>query len=327
MILIKANEATASKRTVAFDLRDATDGLTPELAEEGGQPQIMSDGAAWTNVGIGTLLPAGGAGQGATCAGRYVAVLTQAAVLTAGTIIETRYKSAATVETPGDSVQVVGFNPSAAFAVAGDAMDLVADAVDAAAVATDVVTEIQAGLATSANQTTILNRIGAFTGSGVNTVLGFFKALFRSDASAPSDVGGTFDPTTDSTQAVRDAIAAQILNAALQWGTLDSSNRVLKYVKGDVPQTVTFTVTRNSAVVVITGATCKFYMKRGTATVINGRTCTVSDGPNGQCTLAWESADFATAGQYTGELEVTFSTGKIETVYQRYDISVRDALV
>jgi hypothetical protein len=78
------------------------------------------------------------------------------------------------------------------------------DAVDADALAADAVTEIQSGLATSANQTTILNRLGAFTGSGVNTVLGFFQALMRSDATTPSDLGGTYDDATDSLQAVRD---------------------------------------------------------------------------------------------------------------------------
>lgn len=54
------------------------------------------------------------------------------------------------------------------------------------------------------NQTTILDRIGAFTGSGVNTVLGFFRALLSKTATLPTDVGGTFDPTTDSTEAIRD---------------------------------------------------------------------------------------------------------------------------
>ena len=50
----------------------------------------------------------------------------------------------------------------------------------------------------------IRDRIGAFTGSGVNTVLGFFKSLLSKTASTPSDVGGTFDPATDSTEAIRD---------------------------------------------------------------------------------------------------------------------------
>lgn len=50
----------------------------------------------------------------------------------------------------------------------------------------------------------IIAKLGAFTGTGINTVLGFFKALLRSDATAPSDVGGTFAPSTDSVEAIRD---------------------------------------------------------------------------------------------------------------------------
>lgn len=60
------------------------------------------------------------------------------------------------------------------------------------------------GDATAANQATILARLGSFTGSGVNTVFGFFKSLLSKTASTPSDVGGTFDPATDSTEAIRD---------------------------------------------------------------------------------------------------------------------------
>lgn len=51
---------------------------------------------------------------------------------------------------------------------------------------------------------TLLGRLGAFTGTGVNTVKGFFQALFRKDATLPTDVGGTFDPATDSIEAIRD---------------------------------------------------------------------------------------------------------------------------
>lgn len=47
-------------------------------------------------------------------------------------------------------------------------------------------------------------RLGAWTGSGVNTVLGAFKALLSKTATVPSDIGGTFDPATDSTEAIRD---------------------------------------------------------------------------------------------------------------------------
>ena len=72
----------------------------------------------------------------------------------------------------------------------------------------------QSGLATVsnqstllANQTTILARIGAFTGSGLNTILGFLKAALSKAADlTPSDVGGTFDNTADSLEAARDNI-------------------------------------------------------------------------------------------------------------------------
>ena len=58
----------------------------------------------------------------------------------------------------------------------------------------------------SAGVTTLLARIGAFTGTTVNTVLGFFRALFRKDSGAtlPSDIGGTFDNATDSNEALAD---------------------------------------------------------------------------------------------------------------------------
>lgn len=77
------------------------------------------------------------------------------------------------------------------------------------------ITAATSPLATAANQTTILNRLGAFTGSGVNTVLGFLRALMRKDGSitTPSDVGGTFDHTTDSNEALRDRGDAAWLTA------------------------------------------------------------------------------------------------------------------
>lgn len=54
--------------------------------------------------------------------------------------------------------------------------------------------------------TAITNKLGSFAASGANTVLGFLRALFRKDASAPSDAGGTFDPAKHSVEAIRDAM-------------------------------------------------------------------------------------------------------------------------
>ena len=69
------------------------------------------------------------------------------------------------------------------------------------------ISAIQSGLATSANQTTILNRLGSWTGTGLNTILGAFRAIAGKAASlTPSDLsdGTTFDNTDDSLEAIRD---------------------------------------------------------------------------------------------------------------------------
>lgn len=48
----------------------------------------------------------------------------------------------------------------------------------------------------------ILARIGAFAGSGDNTLLGYIVALMRNDVSTPSGIGGTYSSTTHSNQAI-----------------------------------------------------------------------------------------------------------------------------
>ena len=103
---VQANEATAIYRRVYFDLRTTVSGgLDPALSEAGGQPQISTNGGGWTNTGIGTLVAIG--------SGRYYADVTQGAVATAGDVLETRYKSGTTIETPGDTIEVVAHNPRA----------------------------------------------------------------------------------------------------------------------------------------------------------------------------------------------------------------------
>jgi hypothetical protein len=109
MRLMLVSEPVAARRRVYFDLRE-TDGITPATGEAGGQPQVSVDGAAWTNSGIGTLASVG--------FGRYYAVLATEPIAAAGSVVETRYKSGSTADCPGDSVQVVGFDPALNTAVA-----------------------------------------------------------------------------------------------------------------------------------------------------------------------------------------------------------------
>lgn len=65
-------------------------------------------------------------------------------------------------------------------------------------------TLLAAQYGTAANQTTIMNRIGAFLGSGTNTIYGWLRSLFRKDVATPSDIGGSYSAATDSLEAIRD---------------------------------------------------------------------------------------------------------------------------
>ena len=75
------------------------------------------------------------------------------------------------------------------------------------------------GLATADNQTTILERLGAWTGTGINTILGAFRALAgKASSLTPTDLssGTTFDNTTDSQEAIRDAMALEATLTAIK---------------------------------------------------------------------------------------------------------------
>jgi len=100
-IHVKQNEATAAKRRMYFHCVDATDGMTPENGEAGGQPQLSVNGAAWANS-TNILVLIGN--------GRYYVELAAGEVASVG-VIEGRYKSANTAEIPGTTIQVVTWDP------------------------------------------------------------------------------------------------------------------------------------------------------------------------------------------------------------------------
>lgn len=72
-------------------------------------------------------------------------------------------------------------------------------------------------IATSGSVNTLSNKIGAFTATGDNTILGFLKAIASKAANTPSDMGGTYAVSSDSLEAIRDAGAdmTDIQNAIL----------------------------------------------------------------------------------------------------------------
>ena len=101
----KQSESTAARAIRYFHLVDATDGMTPETGEAGGQPQIDKSGGGFNNTSA-TLTSLG--------YGSYYIILTATELNTLGFIL-VRYKSTNTAEFQ-DVAQVVAFDP---FAVAG----------------------------------------------------------------------------------------------------------------------------------------------------------------------------------------------------------------
>jgi hypothetical protein len=84
----KQSESVALRRQVYFHLVDATDGITPETGETGGQPQISKNGAAFGST-TNTLVAIGN--------GSYYCELTAAELSDFGFIM-VRFKSANTAE-------------------------------------------------------------------------------------------------------------------------------------------------------------------------------------------------------------------------------------
>lgn len=88
---ISLSEPITAKRIFYFKLVDATDGLTPETGEDGGQPQISISGANY--VSTSDTLNAISSGDN----GSYYIILTIPEVATPGNHL-VRYKSAETAE-------------------------------------------------------------------------------------------------------------------------------------------------------------------------------------------------------------------------------------
>ena len=119
-------------------------------------------------------------------------------------------------------------------------------------------------------QTTTLARIGAFTGTGVNTVLGFLKAVCSKVATLPSDIGGTFAATTDSLEAISEGV-----NTIGGTGATEETYTVTDSVSGLPLDGVTVWVTTDEAGanVIASGATdasgeYSFYHDLATGTAI-----------------------------------------------------------
>lgn len=171
--------------------------------------------------------------------------------------------------------------------------------------------------------TTLLNRIGAWTGTGVNTLLGAIQSMVRKDAPIPSDIGGTFNPATDSTEALAETLAAGVTVNPAQFGAGVLQGKVtvtkgetIRRTRGDfVPQgTITFAFGTDWN---CTGRNVYFCVRAGSITAPTGPKlldllCVLTDPATGTGTLPdmdLEAAGLAASDGYMYEFESVLPDG------------------
>lgn len=102
----------------------------------------------------------------------------------------------------------------------------------------------------------------------------------------------------------------------------------IKLVQGDNrPQIqVTFTDDTTGAAINITGATPRMYFRAvGSSQILDTLLGIVTDGAAGKAVFAWGATTLnVPAGDYEGELEVTFSNGDKQSVYELVKFKVRE---
>jgi len=79
------------------------------------------------------------------------------------------------------------------------------------------------------------------------------------------------------------------------------------------------------AVIDLTGATVRLKFKAlGETTLKETLTFSIRDATAGDVYLQWSSTALDTAGVFSGEIEITYSDGGVQTVYNQLKFSVRE---
>jgi len=74
----------------------------------------------------------------------------------------------------------------------------------------------------------------------------------------------------------------------------------------------------------VTGASVKLRLRElGSTSVKSTLTCSVSDGSAGKVITDFPARTLDTAGTFEGEIEITFSSGGVQTVYDLIKLKVR----
>jgi hypothetical protein len=116
--------------------------------------------------------------------------------------------------------------------------------------------------------------------------------------------------------------------------------QTLKLVTGDTLPELTFTLRDSQtaapgktldsndsttwAPIDVTGSSVKLRLRElGSTTVKSTLNCTVTSGTEGKVATNFPTGTLDTAGTFEGELEITFSSGGIQTVYDLIKLKVR----
>lgn len=104
----------------------------------------------------------------------------------------------------------------------------------------------------------------------------------------------------------------------------------IKLVQGDTRPAIVCTLTDENTgnIIDLTGATVRLkFRAAGDTTLIASNTGTVTDGPAGKCVFFPANAPEmlqGPAGDYEGEIEITFDDGQIQTVYDLLKFKLRE---
>ena len=106
----------------------------------------------------------------------------------------------------------------------------------------------------------------------------------------------------------------------------------IRLVKNDTAPDVDFTLTdaQTGGAINVSNAgdVVRLYFRLKGATALKATiTCTKPNGgADGVVRAVWPALSLDTAGEFEGEIEITFSSGKKQTVYNKINFSVRDEI-
>lgn len=102
---------------------------------------------------------------------------------------------------------------------------------------------------------------------------------------------------------------------------------ITQVVQNDTAPRLNFTLTQDGSPINLSGAAVLFkFRKQGASANVFSRACTITDAANGECYYDWQANDLASVGAHRGEVEVTFSDGKVQTCKDFIRFDVRDEL-